>query len=237
MVGVLAVPAHFQSVEHVVRGLAALDRQFRMAQDRRGLFVMAYVAMTGTIAQWIERGRFRNGAAMGRYVVAFANEYRRALEEHVAGRRPGVPVAWQQSFDACKDGRGIFQCLMLGINAHMRRDLPYAVRAAGIDAGCGDFYQDHTRIDEVLRLNIPLVRRRVSDAYGADLSFTQRWFGGVADSGLSRDFARARQRSWEFAQQLALAESEFAGAQVERMIEEHAALAGRKIIGLSCKVA
>jgi hypothetical protein len=226
----LEVPPRFQSIGDVAAGLAALDRQFRSTRDLRGLFVMAYVATTDTIGQWIERGVFQDCSAMTRYVVAFANEYRRALADCVAGNHSSIPVAWQQSFDACDRGNGVFQCLMLGINAHMRRDLPYAVIAAGIDVDCNNCYQDYVRIDDVLRLNMPLVRRRITDAYG-DLSLTQRWFGGLADAGLSRDFKRARQRSWEFAQLLARAETESARAQVDQMIEEYAATEGRRILG------
>ncbi len=226
------MPPPFHSIGDVAAGLAALDRQFRSTRDLRGLFVMAYVATTGTIAQWIEQGVFGDCAAMTRYVIAFANEYRRALADRVAGNHSSVPIAWQQSFDACDERSGVFQCLMLGINAHMKRDLPYAVIAAGIDVDSTDCYEDYVRIDDVLRLNMPLVRRRIADAYGAELSFTQRWFGGLADAGMARDFKRARQDSWEFAQLLARAETESARALVDRTIEEHVAIEGQKILGL-----
>ena len=226
----LEVPPAFQSIGDVAAGLAALDCQFRSTRDLRGLFVMAYVATTDTIGQWIEQGVFQDCSAMTRYVVAFANEYRRALADRVAGNHSSIPVAWQQSFDACDDRSGVLQCLMLGINAHMKRDLPYAVIAAGIDVDCSNCYQDYVRIDDVLRLNMPLVRRRIADAYG-DLSLTQRWFGGLAFAGIARDFSRARRHSWEFAQLLARAETEQARARVDRMIEEHAAIEGQRISG------
>ncbi len=233
----LEVPPAFQSIGDVAAGLAALDCQFRSARDLRGLFVMAYVATTDTIGQWIDQGVFQDCAAMTRYVVAFANEYRRALADRVAGNHSSIPVAWQQSFDACDDRSGVLQCLMLGINAHMKRDLPYAVMAAGIDVDCSNCYQDYVRIDDVLRLNMPLVRRRIAEAYGADLSLTQRWLGGLADAGIARDFRGARQRSWEFAQLLAAAKTQSARAAVDRAIEERAAAEGQKILGLSRMVA
>src|SRR5947209_1237655 len=99
----LQVPAYFRSVDDVATGLAALDGQFRASRDRRRLFVMAYLAMTQTISQWIDRKIFQDGRSMARYVVAFANEYRRALDDSAGSprRQSTVPLAWQQSFDAC----------------------------------------------------------------------------------------------------------------------------------------
>ncbi len=190
------------------------------------------MATTHTIGQWIDRGVFLDNQAMARYVVAFGNEYRRALADCVAGERDRIPVAWQQSFDACGERSGsVFQCLMLGVNAHIKRDLPYAVIEAGVDVSCTRSSRDYFLIDDVMGLNIPLVRQRIADAYGADLSLTQRWFGRLAEAGMARGFRRTRRHAWEFAQLLARADTESSRAQVDRMIEEHAAIEGQKILG------
>lgn len=192
---------------------------------------MAYVATTGTIAQWIERGFFFDGSAMTRYVVAFANAYRDALAHSAAGEHSLVPVAWQQHFDACAEGRySVFQCLMLGINAHMTRDLPHTVIAAGVDVGSPRCYVDYAKIDDALRLNFPVVRRRIITAYASDMPLRQRWFGRLADAGLARGFERARRNSWRLAQLLASATSASARAKIERIIEERAAMAGLRIL-------
>ena len=234
----LEVPPHFQSAGDVAAGLAALDRQFGRTRDLRGLFVIAYAATTDTIAHWIDRGVFLDNRAMARYVVAFANEYRRALAHWVAGDRVRIPVAWQQSFDACEErSAGVFRCLMLGINAHMNRDLPYAIVKAEVDLNCAGCYQDYVRIDDVLRLNMPLVRRRIADTYGAELPFIQRWLGQFAAAGIDRGFRRDRQNSWAFAQMLAAAKTKRARADVDRAIEERAAAEGQRILGLSRMVA
>ena len=238
MIEALAVPPPFQSVDDVAAGLGALDRQFRAARDRRGLFVTTYIATTHTIGQWVDRGIFKDARAMTRYVVAFANAYRRALADSVAGERNRVPVSWQQSFDACGDrNRSGFQCLMLGVNAHMNRDLPYAVIEAEVDVNCTSCYQDYVRIDDVLRLNIPLVRRRIADAYGAELPLVQRWFGRLGDARMMRSFERARRNSWEFAQLLARADTDLARAAVDRVIEERSEIEGQKILGVKNFVA
>jgi len=194
----LHVPAHFRTVDEVAAGLAELDAQFRVAHDRRRLFVMAYVAMTQTIAQWIARGIFQDGCSMERYVVAFANEYRRALADSDSGWKgqSAIPEAWRQSFEACTERREIFRCLMLGINAHMKRDLPYAIVAAGVDVNSAVCYNDHILIDDILKINLPVVRRRIACAYGAELPLGQRWLGHFALSGIHREFRDARKSAW-----------------------------------------
>jgi hypothetical protein len=180
MIDHLAVPTHFRSVADVVAGLASLDGQLRVSRDRRRLFVMAYGAMTHTIAQWIEQGLFQDGAAMARCAVAFANEYRRALEDSAGGWHSHVRVAWQRSFDACVERQAVFPRLMLGINAYIKRDLPYALIAAGIDVESSACYRDHTLIDDVLKINMPVVRRRIAEEYGAEIPLRERWFGQFA---------------------------------------------------------
>lgn len=190
------------------------------------------MATTHTIGQWIDQGVFLDNQAMARYVVAFGNEYRRAVADSVAGERDRIPVAWQQSFDACDEGSSVFQCLMLGVNAHINRDLPYAVIEAGVDVNCTRCSQDYFRVDDVMRLSIPLVRRRIASAYGADLPLTQRWFGRLVDAGMARAIRQTRRNSWTHAQLLARAETESARAHVDQMIEEYAAIEGQKILGV-----
>jgi hypothetical protein len=215
-----------------VAGLTDLERALQEARDFRGLFVMAYVAMTNTIGQWIERGAFHDGAAMARYVVAFANEYRRALADGIAGERSRIPMAWRQSFDACEARAATaFQCLLLGINAHMNRDLPYAVVEAGMDVDSPHCYLDHVRIDDVLRLNMPAVRRGVAVAYGREFPLSQQLLGCFIETRLARRFEQARRNAWSHAQLLLHADTVAARADVEAMIERRAAIAGQRILG------
>lgn len=119
---------------------------------------------------------------------------------------------------------------MLGINAHINRDLPHAVIEAGVNVNCAGCYQDYVRIDDVLRLNMPLVRRRIADAYGAELPVSQRWLGHFAGSRIHRRFKHARRNSWEFATLLARADTKTARRRVYNLIEERAENAGRKIL-------
>jgi hypothetical protein len=227
----LELPPRFETVTQVAAGLDSLDGQLRAARDLRGLFVMAYIATTGTIKAWIERGLFRDNAAMSRYVVAFANEYRNALVLDLAGERERIPRAWRQSFEACSERRAsIFQCLMLGINAHINRDLPYAVVASCADLSCDSAYDDYRRINQVLRLNMPIVRERIAETYGDPLPGSCRWARGLVEVTLFHKFRLDRRQVWRHARLLASADGAVARTRVDEIIERHAELAGAAIM-------
>ena len=120
---------------------------------------------------------------------------------------------------------------MLGINAHINHDLPYAVTESGVDVNCCGCYKDHARIDDVLRLNIPLVRQRIADAYGAELPLSHGWFRRIAEARMALGFNRARKNSWALAQLLARARTQPEREWADRVIAGHAASRGQKILG------
>ena len=227
----LHIPPPFETVRQVALGLHSLHVQMQAARDWRGLFVTAYVAMTDTIGQWIKRGVFSDNQAMSRYVVAFANEYRSALNLSQSGQHENVPLAWRRAFEIC-DSRNasVFQCLMLGINAHMNRDLPYAVVAADINLNGRAAYDDHMRINEILRLNIPRVRKQIAQMHGDQMPSRCGWASGLVDMVLSRRFSLDRKRAWKHALMLTQAHSPPARIHVDRVIERYAALTGEAIL-------
>jgi hypothetical protein len=227
----IPVPPAFERVTDVVAGLADLEAAFLASGDRRGVFVTAYRVITRTIQDWIGRRLFLENESVGRYVVAFANGYRQALARYEAGDRSAVPEAWRQSFDASGTGTAsVTQDLMLGINAHINHDLPYAVLGAGLDVNCPRCHHDHTLINEALRSATPCVRRRIAGFYRRGLHVINWVCGRAIDGQAARCFQRARRNSWSLAHALAAARGAAERARVETVISDRAALAGRVIL-------
>jgi len=108
----------------------------------------------------------------------------------------------------------------------------YAVINAGVDPNRPGQYPYYVGLDDVLRLNMPFVRKRIANPFGSDLPLIHRWPGQYGDAHTDRGFRRARQHSWAMAQLLARADTESERAQIKRAIEERAAIAGKKILGL-----
>src|SRR5260370_1324444 len=96
----IEVPTPFERVDDVVDGLTDLESALVNAKDRRGVFVSAYLVITQTLHEWISQGLFLENEMVARYLVAFANAYRRALAHYEEGEAFEIPKAWQQSFDA-----------------------------------------------------------------------------------------------------------------------------------------
>ena len=227
----VSVPSSFRTVEEVLSGLCELEAAFVAAGDRRGVFTTAYLATTMTMSDWLERRRFLQNDLVARYVVAFGNLYREAIASYEAGLRSAVPGAWRQSFDACRFRRtSVFQDLLLGINAHINHDLAHAVIRAGLDVDCDRCYQDHTRMNEALRLATPLVRKRVAANYSRWINVANWLLGRTIDATVAGSFARARENAWTWATALSRARSTLACRRVEVMIDRRAELSGQKIL-------
>jgi len=96
----------YHSIEDVIDGLAGTQEAFLKRRDRRGVFATAYLEITRELRRRIQAQKFHDGDWVGRYVVAFANLYRKALLAHHEGNRAALPRAWQLSLDTSAAGWG-----------------------------------------------------------------------------------------------------------------------------------
>lgn len=113
--------------------VAAMTRRYRplaAACNHDAAFALMYLRVTEAV------GRVEPSFAARRYLARldarFAKLYFDAYDNWRAGRRAAVPLAWQIAFEAAARGRvtGVGD-LLLGMNAHISADLPFAVQAVG----------------------------------------------------------------------------------------------------------
>jgi hypothetical protein len=192
----LVTIGEFRSIDDVVSGLGAFEAEFAATADRRGVFVEAYLLITLELRSRIERGVFDDGAWVARYIVAFAELYRRALVAYEAGEGP-LPRAWKAAFDAAKQPSTlILQHLVLGINAHINNDLPNALFAIGIDPNRESRKRDHDAVNEALRQATAPVEQRVCELYAPGLGELKREVFGLDKLLASFSFEKARAAAW-----------------------------------------
>ena len=138
--------------------------------------------------------------------VLFARYYFAAYDAWAAGRTASVPPAWRVAFDAARD-RAVSANgnLLLGINAHVQRDLPFVLYSVGLVKPDGTSRKpDHDRVNQILN--------RVTDDVIAEVA--RRFDPTIDDTNLPttlddlvlfQSIASWRETAWRHAELLALA--------------------------------
>jgi hypothetical protein len=117
--------------------LARMDAQVGRLRDRRDvrrIFLAVYATMTGAIRRALAEGRFMDPRWTTELTTRFAGLYFDAEEAwQLGGRCPGP---WEAAFAAGGHRRiSTFEHALLGINAHIVYDLPFAVAATMREVG------------------------------------------------------------------------------------------------------
>ncbi len=223
--------AEFISVSEVALCLEAVELDCLSRRDRRGVFVTAYLEITRAIGAALEEDIFDDPVWTGRYLVCFANLYRKALLACESGELAAMPKSWRIAFDAARDGSGlVIQHLMLGINAHINHDLALALGEVGIDPERPRRYADHTRVNDVLERATATLKREVSRKHAPILERLDWIAGRFDDEATKFSIPKAREHAWSFAVAFAGTRSEAEKALLARTLDEQAAVLARLIL-------
>ena len=148
--------------------------------DFRAVFVRSYLAMTRRMKEAVEAAAFEDNAWMEKLDVCFANEFFDAVDAHEAGSA-AVPRCWRFALDRAAGKKTlVLQDLLLGMNAHIIRDLAVALYKTGIGgAERSRRRADHERVNDVLGGMIDPIQDEVSANYS--------WLLRLLDRGLRSD--------------------------------------------------
>ncbi len=149
-------------------------------------------------------GAFEDPRSVRWLDVVFANLFFRALRDRSSA--PGaVPKAWAPVFEArSRPGIAPLQFALAGMNAHINRDLPFALvetwTALGLEPDRQDVaYRDFTRVNELLEGTEARVKAEF--ARGA-VGHVDRALGDVDDAVAMWKVSRARDAAWTNAETL-----------------------------------
>ncbi|TPV95755.1 MAG: hypothetical protein B7733_08260 [Myxococcales bacterium FL481] len=197
----------YTSSWHAYEQLSCLETRFRVAHDRRAVFLSVYALTTRRIAESVDAGYFEDSAWVAEYQTRFANYYRRALQHYERGQRRRVPRAWLAAFDSALSGQTlILQDALLGMNAHINFDLAYAVRDVQLGPDRARAYRDHTRINDVLLRIMDEVQTALGQLYGPGMRELDVAFGHLDERVFGGSIIVARQIAWQHAEWLAAGE-------------------------------
>ncbi len=150
-----------------------------------------YTIVTREVVTAAEAGTFLNKGMVLREVSRFIDYYDSALETHLRGIAP--PPAWATLFDRARSAKGSrMRLLALGVNAHVRNDLPQALR--DLEVGQSD-YPDFRSIGRLIGRNTAQIIEAARISLGP--------FNPVVGAGMIVILTYWRRRAWQDAGALA----------------------------------
>lgn len=146
----------------VLRSLFASDSKYRALLP----FLEVYYRVTKAVMnrQAVGGSAFDNPQVLEYLDVQFASLYFNALHTFLITGECVMP--WRTYFEYCqKSQRNAFVCMLLGINAHINGDLPYALAACSYSE-----YKDFVAINSILQTEIRGMLAHLAYGYGDGIS-------------------------------------------------------------------
>jgi hypothetical protein len=156
--------------------------------------------------------------------TVFANYYFDML--HRVDRGKPIPEAWQIAIDHARSGDdNAAQDMLMGINAHVQRDMPYVVATVGMVTPKGQSRKpDHDVVNKVLNDAYQPVIDAIHDRYDPILSLTNADWSPIDDIAGLEAVKGWREGVWRNAERLLNAKTADERQQVIDQIETNAAV-------------
>jgi hypothetical protein len=219
----LCVAGRIQCVDRVAQ---RLQRQVTgLGCNHNAVFSLAYLRTTEKVAS-TERGDptfFSDNPWLNHYDAVFADFYMDAWnnwQNHSAG----VPQAWATAFDAA-DRKQVSASgnLLLGMSAHVNRDLPFTLYAIGLVAPDGSSRKpDHDAVNQILNQVITPLIDEIAAHYDPSVR-TVSGIGSLSDFLTFQALPAWREEAWRNAERLASAPDAATRAAIGAAIEQSAA--------------
>jgi hypothetical protein len=218
-----------QCIDVVVREMTRRFQPLASSCDHNALFSLLYLEVTKEVGAAVRTaGYFADPRFVTHEDAVFASYYFKGFDAHARGDLLRTPAAWQTALDAAgaRQVQGIGN-LLLGMNAHINRDLPFVLYSIGLVAPDGSSRKpDHDRVNRVL---YDAYDRAIAEgARRFDPALSQYTGPNAKDSGIQSVIAW-REQAWRNAERLAWARTDAERAQVAQQIEAAAALEGEAI--------
>jgi hypothetical protein len=218
------IAGRVQCVDKVVREMTRRLGPLASSCDHDAIFALTYLRVTEEYRRTVETPTFFDDTPFVNHEdVVFARYYFAAHDAWNDGRLSAVPPAWRVAFDAARD-RAVSANgnLLLGINAHVQRDLPFVLYSIGLVRPDGSSRKaDHDRVNQILN--------RVTDDLIAEIA--RRFDPSIDDANLPttlddlvlfQAIVSWRETAWRHAELLAQAPTAEARELVAQEIESEA---------------
>ncbi len=211
-------------LKQTLKELAKIHDLNGQSCSHNAIFSMAYLRMTQYYGFTRSlTGYYQDVPFANHQDAVFARYYTDAFWNWKNGKRSEVPQAWLYAFDAAKNktvsGNGD---LLLGMSAHINRDLPFVVASVGTVAQDGSTRKiDYDKVEEWLNAATEPMLEEASQRFDPTLNDANDPFG-LSYAALFQLVSLWRENAWRNAEALLAAPSPAARALVAARIENDA---------------
>jgi hypothetical protein len=212
-------------VDAIVREMQRRFDRLAATCDHDTIFALAYLRTTEEYRRTLDDPAFFEDPRFITHEDAvFARYYFDAFDAFHSGDTAATPPAWRIAFEAARD-RAVpaLGNLVLGINAHIQRDLPFTLAGIGLVKPDGSSRKtDHDRVNRFLNKVMDDLIPELAARFDPTASATS--LPGPVDEVVTfQAIPLWRETAWRHAELLAQAETPQARALVAAQIETYAA--------------
>jgi hypothetical protein len=219
-----------QCVDKTIRNMTSSFDSLASSCDHNAIFSLVYLRVTQEYRQTINAPFFDDTAFVNYEDTVFAHYYFAAFNAWSAGQIDQVPSAWRIAFDAAaKHAVSAAGDLLLGVNAHVQRDLPFVLYSIGLTAPDGTSRKpDYDRVNIILNRVMDDVLAEIARRFDPTINDPDPPTG-LDDVALFQLLAAWREDAWRNAEALAAAPTPEARNIVAAQIENNAATEAKAI--------
>ena len=214
-------------VDNVIREMT--KRYNTLACDHDSMFAFTYLVTTQEYRAAVsDPSFFTDNAFVNHQDAVFGDFYFRAFDAWKHGNVADVPPAWRVAFDAADKqqvtGMGN---VLLGMNAHVNRDLPFVLDAIGLVKPDGTSRKpDHDRVNDFLNAVNKYLMTEASKYLDPTLDDGDLPGTTFDNSAMVQLLVSWREAAWRNAERLAAAGSAAERQAVAQQIEDSAGQIG-----------
>lgn len=222
-----------QCVDHVIREMTRRFEPLARACDHDSMFALMYLRTTEEYRRSVSDGTFfQDTAFVNHQDAVFAQQYFDAYDAYHRGDRAATPDAWEIAFDAATNGTvtGTGN-MLLGMSAHVNRDLPFALAEIGIIRPDGTSRKnDHDKVNEFLNRVIQPLFAEAAAHFDPTVDDGNLPFTTLDETLTGQLLFGWREQAWRNAERLVLAPTPEARALVAADIERFAAAEAQFVV-------
>jgi hypothetical protein len=220
-----------QCVDKTIREMTRRFDPLAASCDHNAIFSLTYLRVTQEYRRTIDQPFFDDTQFVNYEDTVFAHYYFAAFDAWAGGQIEDVPPAWRIAFDAAaKHEVSAAGDLLLGINAHVQRDLPFVLYSIGLVAPDGTSRKpDFDRVNIILNRVVEPLIAEIARRFDPTIDDTNLP-GSLDDATLFQLLVAWREDAWRNAEALAAASTPTARDVVAAQIENDAATEARAIV-------